>query len=168
MESAKRKIKKAYLASPLGFSDAGRLYYYTKLIPALKDIGLDIIDPWGLSDLNEIERVSKMEFGAAKRDAWRKLNPVMGRNNAAGIDKADIIIAVLDGVDIDSGTASEIGYGNAKGKAIEGYRGDFRLSADNIGSTVNLQVEYFITSTGGEIADSLEKLLENIKRTYII
>ena len=41
---------------------------------------------------------------------------------------------------------------------IVGYRGDFRLAADNIGSTVNLQVEYFIRASGGAIAASLAVL----------
>jgi nucleoside 2-deoxyribosyltransferase len=52
---------------------------------------------------------------------------------------------------VDSGTAAEIGYAFARGKRIVGYRGDFRLSADNEGSTVNLQVEYFIRESGGTI-----------------
>jgi hypothetical protein len=62
---------------------------------------------------------------------------------------------VLDGVDVDSGTAAEIGSGFAKGKKIIGYRGDFSLSADNEGSIVNLQVEYFIEASGGAIVTRL-------------
>ncbi len=68
------------------------------------------------------------------------------------------MIAVLDGVDVDSGTAAEIGYAFGIGKLIVGYRGDFRLSADNEGSTVNLQVEYFIRKSGGSIVTRLEDL----------
>jgi len=37
-----------------------------------------------------------------------------------------------------------IGFAFAKGKPIIGYRGDLRLSGDNDGAIVNLQVEYFI------------------------
>jgi nucleoside 2-deoxyribosyltransferase len=73
-----------------------------------------------------------------------------------------VVFAILDGVDVDSGTAAEIGYAFAKGKPILGYRGDFRLSADNEGSIVNLQVEYFIRQSGGDIvtnvADALVRL----------
>ena len=69
-----------------------------------------------------------------------------------------LILAVLDGTDVDSGTAAEIGYAFAKGKPILGYRGDFRLSADNDGSTVNLQVEYFIRQSGGDIVASIKEL----------
>jgi nucleoside 2-deoxyribosyltransferase len=76
------------------------------------------------------------------------------------------VVAILDGVDVDSGTAAEIGYAFAKGRPILGYRGDFRLSADNEGATVNLQVEYFIRQSGGDIVTAIEKLpgaLEKIK-----
>ena len=65
------------------------------------------------------------------------------------------MFAVLDGTDVDSGTAAEIGYAFARGKKILGYRGDFRLSADNEGATVNLQVEYFIRESGGDIVTAL-------------
>jgi nucleoside 2-deoxyribosyltransferase len=68
------------------------------------------------------------------------------------------VVAVLDGVDVDSGTAAEIGYAFARGKLIVGYRGDFRLSADNEGSIVNLQVEYFIRESGGTIVERYEDL----------
>ena len=97
-----------------------------------------------------------MDYGREKRDAWQELNLVMGERNAQAIKDSDGMIAVLDGVDIDSGTAGEIGYAYGLGKIIAGYRGDFRLSADNEGSTVNLQVEYFIRSSGGEIVTSIE------------
>ena len=62
-----------------------------------------------------------------------------------------MVLANLDGQDVDSGTAAEIGYAFAKGKPIIGYRGDLRLSSDNVGLTVNLQVEFFIRESGGEI-----------------
>jgi nucleoside 2-deoxyribosyltransferase len=95
--------------------------------------------------------VRAMPYGAEKRNEWRRVNAEIGRNNHAALDRCDAVLAVLDGTDIDSGTASEIGYAFAKAKPILGYRGDFRLSADNEGSTVNLQVEYFIRQSGGEI-----------------
>ncbi|MEH2513475.1 nucleoside 2-deoxyribosyltransferase [Nitrobacteraceae bacterium AZCC 1564] len=70
----------------------------------------------------------------------------------------------LDGVDVDSGTAAEIGYGFARGKRIIGYRGDFRLSADNEGSIVNLQVEYFIRASGGTIISTIDELPKALKK----
>src|SRR5262249_9890307 len=87
---------------------------------------------------------------------WRALNHEIGATNRAAIDRAHGVIAILDGTDVDSGTAAEIGYAFARGKLIVGYRGDFRLSADNEGSIVNLQVEYFIHESGGTIVTRCE------------
>jgi len=136
-----------YLAGPLGFSEAGRAF-----VPKLKRLlaanGHRVVDPFALTDTSKVQR---MRYGASKRAAWRKLDREIGAANRAAIDRSDAIVAVLDGTDVDSGTAAEIGYGFARGKLIVGYRGDFRLSADNEGSTVNLQVEYFIRESGGDI-----------------
>jgi nucleoside 2-deoxyribosyltransferase len=71
---------------------------------------------------------------------------------------------VLDGTDVDSGSAAEVGYAFAKGKPILGYRGDFRLSADNEGSMVNLQVEYFIRQSGGDIITQIADLEKSLKK----
>jgi nucleoside 2-deoxyribosyltransferase len=155
---------KIYLAGPLGFSEAGRDFHNRVLIPALTKLGHEILDPWTLSDPVKIQTVVARPYGRAKRDAWRKLNAEIGANNRNAIDTSDAIFAVLDGVDVDSGTASEIGYGFAVGKPILGYRGDFRLSADNEGSTVNLQVEFFIRQSGGDIITRIDKIPEAIFR----
>ena len=163
-----KQIKKAYIASPLGFSEVGRDFYYGKLLPQLKSMGIEIIDPWVLTSQEKIDTIVNLDFGQAKKNAWEELNIEIGKNNAQGIKDCDILIAILDGTDVDSGTASEIGHAAALNKAIEGYRGDFRLSADNIGSTVNLQVEYFIKSSGGEITETLNDLLKRIQENYTI
>jgi nucleoside 2-deoxyribosyltransferase len=161
---------KIYLAGPLGFSEAGRDFHNRVLVPMLTDLGHEILDPWLLTDLAKIQTVLKRPYGRAKRDAWRKLNAEIGANNRAAIDESDAIFAVLDGVDVDSGTASEIGYGFAVGKPILGYRGDFRLSADNEGSTVNLQVEFFIRQSGGDIItriDEIPKAMDHISKIVV-
>jgi nucleoside 2-deoxyribosyltransferase len=149
-----------YLAGPLGFSEAGRAFMAV-LVKQLRSGGHRPIDPFALTDTGAIER---MPYGAARRAAWRKLNREIGANNRRAIDECDAVFAVLDGVDIDSGTAAEIGYAFARGKPILGYRGDFRLSADNDGATVNLQVEYFIRESGGDIIFEIAKLPAALKK----
>jgi nucleoside 2-deoxyribosyltransferase len=47
-----------------------------------------------------------------------------------GLDSADLIIAVLDGSDADSGTCWECGYAYAKGKRVIGVKTDLRGSED--------------------------------------
>jgi nucleoside 2-deoxyribosyltransferase len=140
-----------YIAGPLGFSEAGRSFYYDKVIPAVRQLGHEPLDPWTLTDPSKIDMVMNLPYGTAKRDAWRQLNVEIGQKNKDAIDDCDAVIAVLDGTDVDSGTAAEIGYAFARGKPILGYRGDSRISADNEGCVVNLQVEYFIRQSGGEI-----------------
>jgi nucleoside 2-deoxyribosyltransferase len=147
-----------YLAGPLGFSEAGRHFYQSVLVPYVRGLGCEVLDPWTLTDARRIQAVQGMPYGPAKREAWRSLNLEMGATNRAAIDTAHAVVAVLDGTDVDSGTAAEIGYAFARGKLIVGYRGDFRLSADNEGSTVNLQVEYFIRASGGTIVERYEDL----------
>jgi nucleoside 2-deoxyribosyltransferase len=160
------KAMKIYLAGPLGFSEAGRAFHNGTIVPEVKRLGHVPFDPWsdepppgidpGLATEirrlgAEIKVILAMDYGAGKRDAWRKLNPRIGAKNRTLIDACDMVFAVLDGTDVDSGTAAEIAYAFAKGRPILGYRGDFRLSADNDGSIVNLQVEDFIRASGGDI-----------------
>src|SRR5215475_6865749 len=137
-----------YMASPLGFSEAGRHFYHSVLLPHVAGLGYEVLDPWALADQAKIDAVQRLPYGPEKRDAWRRLNREIGATNRAAIDRADV----------DSGTAAEIGYAFARGKLIVGYRGDFRLSADNEGSTVNLQVEFFIHESGGAIVSRYEDL----------
>jgi len=149
---------RVYLAGPLGFSEAGRTFYYDTLIPELARLRYQILDPWALTDKRKIDKVVRMPLSEEKREAWKKLNEEIGRNNKKAIDKSDVLLAILDGSDVDSGTAAEIGYAFGRGKRILGYRGDFRLSADNEGSVVNVQVEYFILASGGQIVRHLYDL----------
>jgi len=147
-----------YMAGPLGFSEAGRRFHESILVPFVKGLGYDVLDPWALTDPGTIDAVRTMPDGPERRAAWRRLNHEMAARNRAAIDEADAVVAVLDGTDVDSGTAAEIGYAFARGKLIVGYRGDFRLSADNEGAVVNLQVEFFIRESGGTIVPRHEEL----------
>jgi nucleoside 2-deoxyribosyltransferase len=146
-----------YLAGPLGFSEAGQAFLGT-IIAKLEVLGHQVLNPWDLADAAKIAAAHALPYGPKKRAAWRKLNPQIGATNRAAIDRAQAVFAVLDGTDVDSGTAAEIGYAFARGKKILGYRGDFRLSADNDGAMVNLQVEYFIRESGGDIIFALAAL----------
>ena len=147
-----------YLAGPYGFSEAGRHFYHGVLIPLVADLGHEAIDPWALIDQSRIAALAVLPEGSERREARRKLNMEIAAENCAAIDRCDAMLAVLDGPDVDSGTAAEIGYAFARGKPILGYRGDFRLSADNEGGTVNLQVEYFIRASGGDIVSTLSEI----------
>ncbi len=142
---------KVYLASPLGFSEAGRHFSEGVLLPALRGIGLEVVDPWALTDPAEVRAIEAIPAGEVRVRAWRRLNHAIGERNRHEINASNAVVAVLDGVDVGSGTAAEIGYAFARGKLIVGYRGDFRLSAVNEGAALNVQVEYVILASGGAI-----------------
>jgi nucleoside 2-deoxyribosyltransferase len=146
---------KVYVASPLGFADAGREFYYRRLLPMLRRAGHDVIDPWKSAAGAKIDRASRLPYGQARRHALAAANVAAARANQHAIDSADAVVAVLDGADVDSGTAAEIGYAFARGIPIVGYRSDVRLAGDNDGAVVNLQVEYFVRASGGGLVTSL-------------
>ena len=152
-----------YLASPLGFSEVGRAFMYSTLIPAIKRAGVaKVEDPWVLTPQGEIDEVMNLPYGEERRAAWESLNGLIASRNVEAIKRSDALIAVLDGVDVDSGTAAEVGFAFGLGHLILGYRGDFRLAGDNEGAVVNLQVEHFINESGGSIVSSMEALVSTI------
>ena len=147
---------KVYLASPLGFA-ASTKAYMEELEQALAGTGIEIINPWK-SDFNAAFQRANAIAGYAERVvALRRLNTEIGRDNEESIRVSDAVLAVLDGVDMDSGTASEIGFAFALGKRVHGLRTDIRLIGDNEGSVINLQVQYWIEASGGKIVRTLEE-----------
>jgi nucleoside 2-deoxyribosyltransferase len=98
-----------------------------------------------------------MEFGPRRREALRVANLEQGRYDLALIDRSAAVLASLDGPDVDSGTALEIGYGFARGLLIVGLRTDVRICADNEGGVVNLMIETCIASSGGILTRSLDE-----------
>lgn len=59
--------------------------------------------------------------------------------NAAALDRCDLVVASLNGVTTDDGTAWELGYAYARGKYLVGLHTDWRARfADE---TVNLMLE---------------------------
>ncbi len=156
-------MKKIYLASPFGFSEAGRLFMYQRLVPLLDELSIICIDPWKLTPEEIIKEAAGIKDPVKKIEEWARINRIIAGNNVRGIIESDGVLAVLDGSDVDSGTAAETGYAAALNKKICGYRSDFRRSGDNEGSIVNLQVEYFILNSGGRIVSSLEELKEELR-----
>lgn len=115
-------MKNVYLAAPL-FSEA-ECDFNRKLRDNIIDLGFRVFLPQ--EDSNNI------------KDKTNRQEIIFGKNCAA-IENSDIIIAVIDGADVDSGTAWEIGYAYSKGKTILGLRTDFRTLG--IEGNVNLMIE---------------------------
>ena len=153
---------KVYLAGPLGFSAATRLYHDSVLRPAVEQAGWTPLDPWVGAPGDEA--IWSAPPGSPLRAGLQELVHRVAADNVAMIDECDVVLAVLDGVDVDSGTAAEIGYAAARGKRVVGLRMDTRLSGDCEVVVVNLQVEYFIRLHRGVITKSLADALEALGR----
>ncbi len=65
------------------------------------------------------------------RRAYRKIY----EEDLSGLEGVDFVVAILDGPDVDSGTAFEVGYACAKGKPVIGLKTDMRVYA--VGEEVN-------------------------------
>jgi nucleoside 2-deoxyribosyltransferase len=144
---------RCYIASPLGFSEAGRVYYAERYVPALAE-HVEPVDPWTLS--------LPAQFAAA-REAGREhaFGLEVGERNAVAIRGAQLLVAQLDGQEVDAGTAAEVGYAAALGRPCLGVRSDLRASGEP-GMRVNLQLEAFIVLSGGFIAGSLDELVQRL------
>ncbi|MDQ1520453.1 MAG: hypothetical protein QOI55_1526 [Actinomycetota bacterium] len=141
--------QKIYVAGPGGFDAAGRAWH-RRVCERLRAEGFEVLDPWLASEA-EFRAAFAEAPGDARLDALRGANRSAGAANATMIRDADAVFALLDGVDVDSGTAAEIGFASALGSLVVGYRTDWRSSGDNEAAIVNLQLEYFIESSGGAI-----------------
>ena len=75
------------------------------------------------------------------------------------LNKADIVVANLNGADVDSGTAFEIGCAFAKGKKLFGLHTDFRTFSPT--SEVNLMMLKSCT-----ICHSLQELDTALRKYY--
>jgi len=114
---------KVYLASPL-FSE-GERDFNKKLAEILSNYSLCVYLPQDSGDSDSNRAHTKIRY--------------IFENNLKELDLSDMVIAVIDGADTDSGTAWEIGYAYAKGKPVISIRTDFR----NVGvhESVNLMLE---------------------------
>jgi nucleoside 2-deoxyribosyltransferase len=142
---------RCYVASPLGFSDATIGYYKKEYLPALAR-HVQPVDPWALTSEAEVVQ-------AEKEGRLRAFFLEVAERNARAIAGADLLVAHLDGQEVDSGTAAEIGYAVGLGKPALGIRTDKRQAGEPE-MAVNLQVEGLIVQSGGFVADSLEDMLD--------
>lgn len=131
---------RVYLAAPL-FSEAERNFNASvaRLLEAnLFDVHLPQAsgDDSGVRDAREQERLFA--------------------SNKTALDQSDIIVAIIDGADADSGTAWEMGYAFATGKTVIALRTDFRRVGDH--EQVNLMLE-----RSARVVCSTEELLAELR-----
>jgi len=146
-----------YVASPLGFSEPGRHYLSEVLHPRLAAAGWSVLDPWD-DPTGVVAQTLALPAGPPRRAALVRMSRAIGERNRSLLAAAEAVLAVLDGPDVDSGTAAEVGWAAAQGIPVVGWRSDFRL-ADHEAAPVNLQVEDFVLVSGGRMVVTLDEAL---------
>ena len=137
---------KVFIAGPL-FSRAEREFNF-KLDAHLREHGFETFLPQ--REVGELRKPRKPE-AIFKADLF-------------GLEQADGIVAILDGPDVDSGTAFEIGYAHAKGKPVIGLKTDSRWFAR--GEEINLmlgQSLYALVENFDELLSELARLQRSKK-----
>jgi nucleoside 2-deoxyribosyltransferase len=137
-------VSTMYLAGPLGFS-AATTEFHKRLVSEVTKKGWKVLDPWEIDPGDQFILSRKRGSDIRERNLL-EVDRRLGGRNVELIDNASVVLALLDGSDVDSGTAAEIGYAYAKGKRVIGLRLDTRMSGDNEAVTVNLQVEHFLSN----------------------
>ena len=118
---------RVYQAGPL-FTEAEQIWHQ-RLKNELSGAGHDVVWPGDL--------VSDADVARWGSEAPHRIFAI----DKAALEKADIVVALLDGTQVDDGTAWEIGFAHAKGIPVIGVRTDFRHAGETGHSIVNAMIE---------------------------
>ena len=135
----RRTIVKVYLASPYGFTQSGVEYLHGIRALARDRWKVELLDPWGVEGFDYAWCLKTASDPRAAKE-WNLVGSQAPGKNFEMIRDSDLVVAVLDGSDVDSGVACEIGYAFGRGIPVIGYRSDFRSAGDSIHSKINIQV----------------------------
>jgi nucleoside 2-deoxyribosyltransferase len=131
-------LMRIYLAGPL-FTEAGRAWMRT-----LKQNILDLAAQTGV----QVEVLWPWEFvpQAELQSLGDQAGQVIFQSCISNLESADMVIALLDGTQVDDGTAWEIGYfysmHRTDPRPIVGIRTDLRNAGECPGARVNAMIEY--------------------------
>lgn len=134
-----------YQAGPL-FSQAER-QWHTKLTLKLEKAGHIVIWPGSLLPPEAIEEAGAL----AVQQIFSTCRSV--------IDNCNCVVALLDGPQVDDGTAWETGYAYAKGIPVYGIRTDSRVAGDTPFNRMNSMIEGCLSGLATSM-DELVRMLE--------
>lgn len=137
LKSNKPKI---YFAGPL--FTPGDLMWNQQIVRRIEALGFEVYLP---QEAVLIDEASTLEDRKNAQE-WDNL----------AIDNCDLMIAILHGTDIDSGTACEIGRAGYQKKWILGHMEDCRCFARN--EQVNTYVEQFISEMSYDETNLMNQL----------
>jgi len=156
-----------YVASPCGFSPELYLPCLKQtIIPALKKAHrkIYVLNPWASEYGQQLASCGRIRQKQRRVSAYHEVDMDIGRDNRDMIDESRLVFAILNGSDVDSGTAAEVAYGCATGKPVLGFRDDFKPAGENEGVKVNLQVQYFIEESGGWIIEKSNEISSDLRK----
>ncbi|MEJ2719248.1 MAG: nucleoside 2-deoxyribosyltransferase, partial [Deltaproteobacteria bacterium] len=117
-----------------------------------------VFDPWEQPYGSILQKARAISEWQGRVAALRDVAKEIGRMNELAIHDCDVVLGVLDGAELDSGTVCEIGFAAGLGKRCYGLRTDFRNLGDLEGLPFNLQVLYFIEASGGKLFRRIEEI----------
>jgi nucleoside 2-deoxyribosyltransferase/predicted secreted protein len=135
---------RVYLAAPL-FSEAERSYNAT-LARILKENLFEVYLPQEVGDDSDTRVESEQDH--------------LFRKNFQALEESDIVVAIIEGADADSGTAWEMGYAFAKGKPVIALRTDFRRVGHHEQVNLMLEQSATIVSTSDQLLSALKSPLK--------
>ena len=144
---------RCYVASPTGFSEAGRYWCANVLLPLLAKY-VDIVDPWSLTTAAEVDAAYQ---AGQQGQFWLEI----GHRNLRAIETCQVLVAVLDGEPPDIGTVAELAWAARAGLRVIGYRSDMRQSGEE-GVPVNLMIPAVIERSHGTWVSTLAELEEAV------
>ena len=145
-----------HVASPLQYTMPGRIFYSTTLVPILTSNGFRPLAAWDNAPTVGRSSAARRYVTLRPTGAAEAAAIAFAEANQAMLDRCRGVFAVLDGTDVDSGVAAEVGYAAARGLPIVGWRSDIRRAGEPVATHVSLQVEHFIAITGGQIVSDLD------------
>ena len=133
----------AYLAGPL--FDEGERWFIERLDQLVASLGFDTFLPHRDNPEKTPETVETIY-----------------RNDRDAIDRCDVIVANLNGLSTDDGTAWELGYAFARQKFSIGlftdWRARFPAENENVNLMIECSLDEFVRSED-ELKDALERYL---------
>ena len=133
-----------YLAAPL-FSEAERSYN-TALADLLRQHAFDVYVPQDAGDDTSFRHMPE--------------HARIYEKNKKALDDTDMVVAIIDGADADSGTAWEMGYVAAQNKPVFALRTDFRRVGTH--EHVNLMLEQ-----SSAVVKSRDELLARLTSPFL-
>jgi nucleoside 2-deoxyribosyltransferase len=133
-------MKTVYIAGPL--FDPGERWYLEQIDCAVRDLGFQTYLPHRDGGIKAITGHTTAEIFKA---------------DLRGLESVDIVVAVLNGPDVDSGTAWEMGHAFARGIPIIGIHEDIRLK--NAAAQINIVVYHSAQYVCGSLAELCAQLV---------